>query len=101
MNLRLDVRDARHSFPATENLAYLNTRPFVREPHPRRDLSRLASTSDRRGLDFGKAKPRASSPGPRRGLIGADPSDVALIASVSAAADSSPRSRAGGSGRTS
>ena len=83
-----DVRDARALFPATETIAYFNTaavglasRALAAAYH--------AHVDDwaRAGLDFA----RGEAAGERAraavaGLIGADPADLALIASVSAAA---------------
>jgi cysteine desulfurase/selenocysteine lyase len=83
-----DVRAARSLYPATDDLAYLNTaavglasRTMVAAYH--RFIDEWADT----GLDF----VRGEVAGERArtsvaGLIGADRSDVALIASVSAAA---------------
>jgi selenocysteine lyase/cysteine desulfurase len=83
-----DVREARRLFPATEKAAYFNTaavglasRALV-EAY-RRYMDEWAAT----GLDF----TRGEAAGERAraavaALMGADPADVALIASVSAAA---------------
>jgi selenocysteine lyase/cysteine desulfurase len=83
-----DLREARQAFPATEGLAYLNTaatglasRALVDAYH------RCIDDWAEHGFDYAKAE--TAGEGARltvAGLIGAKPDDVALIASVSAAA---------------
>jgi cysteine desulfurase/selenocysteine lyase len=85
---RGDVREARRLFAATERVAYFNTAAvglasrMLVEAY-RAYIDEWAAT----GLDFVRGEAAAEQA--RRsaaGLIGADPADVALIASVSAAA---------------
>ena len=83
-----DVRSARREFPATEKLAYFNTAAVSLAS--RALITAYRSYVDEwteHALDFARAEAagetaRASV----AALIGADPSDLALIASVSAAA---------------
>jgi selenocysteine lyase/cysteine desulfurase len=85
---RLDVREARRSFPATASCAYFNTAAV--------GLASAALASayhscidewTAKGLDFARGEAAGESARTAvAALIGADPSDIALIASVSAAA---------------
>jgi len=83
-----DVREARRHFPATERVAYFNTagvglasRDLIAAYHAHADEWAGAA------LDYGRGEAAAELARETvAGLIGADASDVALIASVSAAA---------------
>ncbi len=84
----IDVREARRLFPATGSAAYFNTAAVGLAS--RTQITALQSFLDewaQSGLDYVRAE--AAGENARRsvaGLIGADPTDLALIASVSAAA---------------
>ncbi|WP_154344639.1 aminotransferase class V-fold PLP-dependent enzyme [Agromyces kandeliae] len=83
-----DIREARGLFPATEDSAYLNTAAVGLASR------RLATASEQyladwvaSGLDFVRGESAGENArAAAAGLIGADPTEVALIASVSAAA---------------
>jgi len=83
-----DVHDARELFPATRTATYLNTAAVGLASHAvvlahRRFVDEWAE----HGLDFVRGEEAGERARVRVArLIGADPSDVALIASVSAAA---------------
>jgi cysteine desulfurase / selenocysteine lyase len=84
----VEVRDARRLYPATETLAYFNTaavglasRTVVAAHH------RFVDEWAESGLDFGRGEEAGEhARAAVAALIGADATDVALIASVSAAA---------------
>jgi cysteine desulfurase / selenocysteine lyase len=84
----VEVRDARRLFPATERVAYLNTAAVGLASND------LAATYHafvdewvEGGLDYGRAEAAAESARTSVArIIGADPGDLALIPSVSAAA---------------
>ena len=83
-----DVREARRLFPATDQVAYFNTaatglasRTLVAAAH------RYVDDWAAHGLDYVRGEAAADTARASvADLIGADPADVALIASVSAAA---------------
>ena len=84
-----DIREARELYPATDSLAYFNTAAvglasralaLALPPLHRRVVD------DRPGVRPGRSCRRDRARAAVAGLIGADPVDVALIASVSAAA---------------
>ncbi len=83
-----DITQARQLFPATANLAYLNTASLGLASH------RLAQTYHAvvddwatNGLDFGRGEEAAEQARVKAARVfGADPADVALIPSVSSAA---------------
>ncbi len=83
-----DVREARSLFPATDTAAYLNTAAVGLASRTlvgayRSYIDEWAAT----GLDFVRGEAAGESARTSvAALIGADPSDIALIASVSAAA---------------
>jgi selenocysteine lyase/cysteine desulfurase len=85
---RSDVREARSLFPATASTAYFNTaavglasRSLTEAYH------RFVDEWSEAGFDYGRGEAAGeSSRTAVSGLIGAEPRDVALIASVSAAA---------------
>ncbi len=83
-----DIREARGLYPATENAAYFNTAAVgLASRSVTGALHRYVDEWAEAGLDF----IRAEAAGERArtsvaALIGADPKDIALIASVSAAA---------------
>ena len=83
-----DVREARRLFPATATTAYLNTaavglasRALTAAYH------QFVDEWSERGLDYVRGEAAGEhARAAAAGLMGADPSDVSLIASVSAAA---------------
>lgn len=83
-----DVRTARDLFPATANGAYFNSAAVGLASEPAiAGYQGFVAEWAQSGLDFVRAEGATESARPSVArLIGADPSDVALIASVSAAA---------------
>ena len=83
-----DVRSARREFPATDKLAYFNTAAVSLAS--RALIAAYRSYVDEwteQALDFARAEAAGETARTSvAALIGADPSDIALIASVSAAA---------------
>ena len=98
-----DVREARRLFPATDGVAYFNTAAVglasrVLVDAYRRYIDDWAAT----GLDYVRGEAAGErARGSVAALIGADPSDMALIASVSAAAGLVASSGAPAADRTS
>jgi selenocysteine lyase/cysteine desulfurase len=83
-----DVREARRLFPATERVAYLNTAAVGLASRPLIDAYRgFLDEWAEAPLDYVRGEAAAeASRAAVAALIGTDPSNVALIASVSAAA---------------
>jgi selenocysteine lyase/cysteine desulfurase len=84
----VDVRDARHMFPATRTWAYFNTAAVGLASDSLTSAShRYIDEWSESGLDFVRGEAAAEVARTSvAALIGADRSDIALIASVSAAA---------------
>lgn len=84
----VDVREARSLFPATATYAYLNTAAVGLASRALRSCyHRFVDEWSESGLDYVRAEDAAESARTSvAALIGAEPSDIALIASVSAAA---------------
>ncbi|NNF55715.1 MAG: aminotransferase class V-fold PLP-dependent enzyme [Acidimicrobiales bacterium] len=85
---QIDIRSARELFPATKHAAYFNTAAVGLASRAVTDAYHAyVDEWSRDGLDYARAELAAESARAMvGGLIGADRSDVALIASVSAAA---------------
>jgi selenocysteine lyase/cysteine desulfurase len=85
---RPDVRDARRSYPATESRAYFNTAAVGLASADLADAYHgCVDEWTSNGLDYARGEAAGESARAAvAALIGAEPSDVALIASVSAAA---------------
>lgn len=84
----VDLRNARTLFPATEGAAYFNTAAVgLASRHLTAAYHRYIDDWSATGLDFVRGEAAAESArGSVAALMGASPADVALIASVSAAA---------------
>ena len=87
-NPDVDIRSARDLFPATEHQAYFNTAAVgLASSAVAATYHAYVEEWTRDGLDYVKAEAAAESARTAvAGLIGADPADMAMIASVSAAA---------------